>query len=368
MDRQIEIAVDASSWPHGRAPTAQLLALSGIRQFNVFDILCHIAFRTRPPIQLGFDLADYWPWLRYAPALHGDMFLRLRPEWTDLDSHQKTILSDDFGVGVSSYFLTEALQLSSMVNTQYFIEAYPQLAALGPAGGKRGPRKSPDYIGVDGNGYYHVIECKGTQSDHATQGQQLATGVPQKKNVSFTNVQTGEALVAGVFVPQAFSQERAKLKIVDPELEEGQVKVTASRDELVHALTEIEIASSLNLAGMPAVGTFALKREQRPSGPNDYIDVETRGRDRSPDGEETIGTRARVFFNPSGESGAATDDRLAIEVTVSMPARTVDQVKSERVSESVVAETRKSNWRYTTIGQDRLVIAPTGLRFAFRVY
>jgi hypothetical protein len=96
--RNIKVSVNKSSWPNA-TPPSDIMNLPSIWQADVGIALLNTALWTRPPRYTGFDLADFWAWLRYMRAFADTPDLRLRQEWQDLDPHQKTILSDEVGVG-----------------------------------------------------------------------------------------------------------------------------------------------------------------------------------------------------------------------------------------------------------------------------
>ena len=118
MLRNLEIVVDSQSWAPKRVPR-ELLSCAGPRQVNVLVALIYTALVTRPPTVHGFHLSDYWAWLRYQPAIAATNDLRLRAEWDTVDSHQKTVLSDELGVGFTTQFITEALNCSEFTDTVY---------------------------------------------------------------------------------------------------------------------------------------------------------------------------------------------------------------------------------------------------------
>jgi hypothetical protein len=107
----VPIQIDSSTWTP-RTPPAQLLKWHGkSKKLSVGAALLHTALRTRPPSSTGIELADYWAWLRYGPAIDSDRRLGLRAAWDGIDPHQKTILSDDLGMGFTTYFLNSNLRV-----------------------------------------------------------------------------------------------------------------------------------------------------------------------------------------------------------------------------------------------------------------
>jgi len=261
FDRSIDIILSRGTWTGGRQPPPTLLALSGSRNVDMRQAFAEINRRTAPPLSRGFTLAECWAWFRYFPALADRQDLRLREEWTDLDPHQKTILSDDFGVGITMLLLGEALDLTSVCQTGYFLSQVQAGEAYLKRSGRRGPSKSPDFVALDRAGSYHVIECKGTQSDRATLRNQLSGGIAQKQNIVLAKLTRGESLVAGCFVPQWTSQEAACLEIWDPEPYRP-IQIDLEVEDVIEILMRGQLASQLHSVGLPTLGNRVAQRER----------------------------------------------------------------------------------------------------------
>jgi len=63
-----------------------------------------------------------WAFVRYFFAVTNDNDLRLTPDFQSIDAHQKTILSDDFGMGFTMHWLAQRLNLIAACDGRYFIE------------------------------------------------------------------------------------------------------------------------------------------------------------------------------------------------------------------------------------------------------
>lgn len=129
--------------------------------------LIHTALWTRPPVSSGIHLSDFWAWLRYYPAIsehHTE--LRLCEEWTDIDPHQKTILSDELGVGFTTYFLAEKLGCIGFMDTSYLQKRFKNHFSS-KSKSRRGSSKSPDYVSIDSSRSLYILECKGTQTSRS---------------------------------------------------------------------------------------------------------------------------------------------------------------------------------------------------------
>jgi hypothetical protein len=159
--------------------------------------------------------------IRYISAVDlDDSSLSLRREWFDIDSHQKTILSDDWGVGFTMHWLAARLGYQTFCDGRYFIT---RLHGLGIASVERPPEtkgtfKSPDFVTLDQSGKFHLVECKGTQSNTGYLEEQLIGGSGQKRKVIFTDEenQVGQRLAAGIFAAKSGSNDRSLLAISDP--------------------------------------------------------------------------------------------------------------------------------------------------------
>ncbi|MGI1809695.1 hypothetical protein [Priestia sp. TGN 0903] len=245
IKRKIRYDIDTDSWTIRGLKIPTKLQLQSIIDIDILEVLIHIAKRTSLPVSFGFNLGDLWAWLRYLPAISPSPYLRMRSEWDEVDSHQKTILSDDMGVGFSSSILSRSLDLIFICPTNYVVKRHPSLALS--KSGKRGPDKSPDFVAVDMLGNLHVIECKGTQSSPNVLNNQLDAGFIQKHSLLDPKGIIDQRIVSGVFVPQHNSKETAIFKVADPEYQLNFSFVT--KNEIIDTIILGEISSSLRLLG-----------------------------------------------------------------------------------------------------------------------
>ena len=182
--------------------------------------LMFTALWTRPPVRYGFSLADCWAWLRYFPAIAPTPDLRLCDEWTTLDPHQKTVLSGDFGVGFTTWLLSQTLGFTKYSDTLWVVNTLAPGAFRLASTASRGPRKSPDYIAESITGELSVLECKETQTSRASLVAALGRGIPQKANLQAIGATPlRHSLVAGLFIPQFHNSESAVIMVADPDWE-----------------------------------------------------------------------------------------------------------------------------------------------------
>lgn len=260
--RSVDLRVETGTWT-GTPPT-EVITLSSKASVSLStDIALLItALVTRPPEVYGFSLADAWAWLRYRPAFSYTADLRLKTEWEDIDPHQKTILSDEVGMGFTVYLCAEELDFTIIANTQYFLRVVtPKGFYLGRSQ-KNGPRKSPDFVALDSQGRVNVLECKGTQQSRKALHTLIESGVQQKSNLK-TRAGSGvhHSLVVGLFVPQFSNQEEALLHVRDPKLplvEDTLQRITVAQQTI--GITQIALAQHFGLMGLQSIANALANR------------------------------------------------------------------------------------------------------------
>ena len=175
---------------------------------------------TMPDLLSPASPARFWAWLRYflAPAPTDD--LRLRMVFAGLDPHLKGILSDDFGVALSTQWLFDRFGgFTDIVDGRRFMVQFDYLLPkrTKPAAAKVGPTKAPDFVIKDIAGKWHVLECKGTQSGRAKRDEYLDNALSQKSMIQITGRLRGERLAAGLAIANERSKEQTQMRIVDPD-------------------------------------------------------------------------------------------------------------------------------------------------------
>lgn len=252
IPRSINIELIANTWPKSTLPAA----LSGVGTTDTIDVaavLNLIGVLTTPPLSGGASLSELWAFVRYLFAITSDSELRLTAEFLDMDPHQKTILSDDFGMGFTMHWLAQRLDFVAACDGRYFIENHLHRIGATYSGGtaKRGLGKSPDFIVYDRTGRFHVVECKGTQSSLAYRNKQLReSGMAQKRTVEFPAALAGERLCAGIFIAGPDGDETS-MRVVDPEPENKYVVRDDQLSESSEAIAQGFLAKQLRSAGFP---------------------------------------------------------------------------------------------------------------------
>ncbi|WP_213132670.1 hypothetical protein [Citrobacter sp. FP75] len=249
MKKNITVTIDSNSFPNG-----QVQYYNPLLKVNKIDVNCmliHTALWTRPPKLTGFHLSDFWAWLRYFPAFSKTSTdLRLRKEWKDIDPHQKTILSDEIGVGSTTFTLIDTLGFQGFIDAIYVLETL-NLTHLLLKKSKNGKGKTPDYIGLDNFGRVVALECKGTQNKIKDLHKAITKGVDQKENLTKNPAgQIKIGLVGGVFIPQFDNPESALIHFRDPDWNEfNKIISEVNPQDLTKAIIRGAVIKQLYLAG-----------------------------------------------------------------------------------------------------------------------
>ncbi|MCC8620116.1 hypothetical protein [Xanthomonas vesicatoria] len=253
MIKQIDVHKDSS---HGTAKLHPSLPTFMNWDCEMLSALLVTGILTTPIQASAFSLAQFWPWMRYLPALDHAANLRLRPEWTDLDSHQKTLLSDDFGLGLTSYFLIDKYDFTHFGDTTRVLKTVlKDFAALAKDPKKKGPAKSPDFIALDANDHFHILECKGSQDSQSKLSEAIANGIQQKNNISNCSPNLFlSSMVGGIFVPQFSSSESARIVFADPTPDELRQLENVDPKELAAAVRRDFFSRCLTFAGLQTTG------------------------------------------------------------------------------------------------------------------
>jgi hypothetical protein len=246
--REIVVEIDASTWQKTPVPP-ELKRAAGKHSFDVGEALHMLGTLTMPNILSPASPALFWAWLRYylAPAPTGD--LRITMDFADLDPHQKGILSDDFGVAISTKWLNDRYGGLKIVDGRRFLLQFPQhLRKKRTSKAKVGPGKCPDFVMRDATGRWHILECKGTQTLRH-QAASLKTGFQQKHAIQLVGLVKGEQLVASLFIANEQGASPTNLKVIDPE--EGIIRLTENQaEEMDEKADRVALARALGAIGL----------------------------------------------------------------------------------------------------------------------
>lgn len=252
MKKILKISHDPSTWPPGNPPAPGLVSHCGAGvSIDAFGALLMTSVVTRPPSIGRFHLSDFWAWIRYFHALSQTNDLRLSSAYLDLDPHQKTILSDDWGMGFATFVLSNALSVQGWAQTNDLVRLHPKAFQL-TSRGKRGPAKSPDFVGITPKGSLVILECKGSQG-LATLPTILSNGRPQKRSlIVHPSLQVEETLVSGLYIAAQGSRISSELIFIDPPIIRSEEFSSATIDsaEIRRTIFRHQLASTLMLMGL----------------------------------------------------------------------------------------------------------------------
>lgn len=252
MDRALKVIVDHKTWPAGTPAPSTFPLVPQLHDVNIPALLLIVGYITTPAHAYGISLSSYWAWVRYLHAISNDADFRITTSFADLDAHQKTILSDDFGMGAPLLWLMSALPFDLVCDGRYFIERHAAtFGAVTTAAGKRGPQKSADFVFRDLRGIWHVLECKGTQSGARYRTRQMASALDQKRTIYFPSQPASQNLACGLSIGIE-AQSSSDLLVMDPTPAEGDVLRVEDLAVAQDAATRAMAARALRLAGYEA--------------------------------------------------------------------------------------------------------------------
>jgi len=250
--RTIAVEVDPTTWGRKTIPP-QLAGVSGTCTIDLAEAFHTLGMLTMPNLLSPASPALFWAWLRYYLAPTGSRDLRITMDFSDLDPHQKGILSDDFGVALSTQWLIDRLGgYRQIVDGRRFANQFQHLLRQRrKLKAKVGPSKAPDYVIHDISGKWHVLECKGTQTGRGYQQKVLQTAVAQKHAIDITGRNKGEQLAASLFVAHEKEKSATHLRVIDPDDDPPLIHLTAdNEDEMEMKANRLVVAQALGSIGL----------------------------------------------------------------------------------------------------------------------
>jgi hypothetical protein len=251
--KTISVDVAANTWLRPTTVPHQFAGASDRQPIDLASAFLMLGTLTTPDLLSPASPARFWAWLRYflAPAPTND--LRITMDFAGLDPHQKGILSDDFGVAVSTQWLYDRFGgFADIVDGRRFILQFSHLlpTSTKPRNAKVGPTKAPDFVIKDNSGKWHVLECKGTQSGRGWRNQFLRNALSQKQVIQIVGSMRGERLAAGLAISNEDDKHPTEMRIVDPD---GDPLITIGdqqSDEIDLAAHRIAIARAFGTVGL----------------------------------------------------------------------------------------------------------------------
>jgi hypothetical protein len=251
--RTLDVDVDISTWPRGVTIPPAFSRAPQAHSMNLASAFLMLGTLTMPDLLSPASPARLWAWLRYflAPAPTPD--LRITMDFAGLDPHQKGILSDDFGVALTTQWMYDRLGgFADIIDGRRFMVKFAHLMPprTKPKTAKVGPGKAPDFVIQDLRGKWHVLECKGTQSGPATRDTFLRNAFAQKNTIQIVGALRGERLAAGVALSTEQDRHSSDMRVIDPD---GDPLITLGDDqaeEMNAAAHRIAVARALGMVGL----------------------------------------------------------------------------------------------------------------------
>jgi len=193
-----------------------LAALQGRRDWNLraIDLLHKIGFLTTPGWTNMARLSASWATRRYFWAIAEPSAqvssLRLSNDARRMDFHQKTLLSDEFGIGMAGLLIETFFGAGSFVDMSIALNDPTRFQDIEQEGDAQ-----PDYLmwGDIDNSPYYVVECKGTQSDRNTSYDQMRRGLEQVPSIV---IGAGPRPVVTIVVATCMLEDRTEVFVLDP--------------------------------------------------------------------------------------------------------------------------------------------------------
>lgn len=370
MQKDINVRVDTIFGVAQLLPGLQA-AVAGNNPWKA-DMLAALlvtAILTSPPRYRPFNQNTFWAWLRYAPAIslrHPE--LRLRRAWSEIDPHQKTILSDEFGMGIPALYLMQKFGFEDFTDTRYLLNRLLPGVVSPAAMAKNGAAKLPDFIAIDSLNRLHILECKGTQSN-ASFGQALSRGVQQKNNLSNAGIFTS-IMVSALFIPQFQDSQAPELLFIDPELDEV-LRLLAERVDPERLRLEIRLqalAKALSAAGLWQMASGIGGGAVRPDSA-EYVRSLGRGELRASGFELSKGhwiRQVQVRMLEPLDTGNMTGDEEALEpvdtyLKISIPDPLMREVSEAVRTDGRIVEVPLMNWVAQSLRNKHLAAPPLQL-------
>jgi hypothetical protein len=253
--RTLAIQVDADSWQNKPLPP-QLQRVSVSETIDVGGALHMLGTLTMPNMFSPASPALFWAWLRYYRALAAASDLRITIDFSDLDPHQKGILSDDFGVALSTQWVADRLgPFTHMIDGRRFANQFTRLLRKKhKSKAKVGTSKAPDFVMRDTAGKWHVLECKGTQSSRDYQRRVLKTALAQKRAIQLFGSIQGQQLASSLYIAHENERSGSSMRVIDPEEDDPLIRLTEQQaGEMEAKASRLAVAQALGSIGLNEV-------------------------------------------------------------------------------------------------------------------
>jgi hypothetical protein len=173
-------------------------------------LLQRVGWVTTPAVENLADICSYWAYIRYlwafkTPVNPGDK-LRLSDVARSIDFHQKSLMSDQIGVGMAAVLMGDYLEAPIATDVD--------IALKNPVWQMtKDDDAAPDYLFFDeSRTKLFVVECKGTQTTRSASLRQLRRGTEQVPTLKFKKRPRPPSLV----VATCLAKGGTRVLVLDP--------------------------------------------------------------------------------------------------------------------------------------------------------
>jgi len=214
-DRIIKLRNNGKNIPPMKNNLAIVPRFSPERPVNIspFQLLHAIGQITTPPIQNLVEFCSTWAIVRYIwafriPTSSTIEDLRLSDEAREIDFHQKGLLSDQVGVGMAKFLMTNFMGVNKSVDVDYALNDRAKYANIQPTG-----TTIPDYLFHDDSFInLYIVECKGNQTSRKSAYNQMRRGTEQVPSITFPNSKRYTSLI----IATCMLSDCTEIYILDP--------------------------------------------------------------------------------------------------------------------------------------------------------
>lgn len=273
-------------------PPAVVQAVAGVNPIDIrpVDLLRKIGDLTTPSDVNMASLSASWATRRYFWAIDEPKGnrpkFRLSEDARKMDFHQKTLLSDEFGIGFGGLVLERCFQAEQAIDVSAALEDPEQYQGITQSGAPQ-----PDYLMWNPlpNSPYYVVECKGCQTKRDVALNQIRRGLEQVPSLVFAGGRPVNTLVVATLMRVS----ETTVFIVDPPEppnDDDDIVNDRSRfsertgknawrinnpDEFSNVAWEVKQTKLLNWAGQFASASAVARRRGRVTLAEDAADLET---------------------------------------------------------------------------------------------
>lgn len=187
-----------------------------LARMRPLDLLHAIGRITTPIMPNLVDLSATWAIYRYVWAFsQSSPRLSLSQTATEIDFHQKGLLSDEIGIGTAYWLMVNYFGVTTPpidVDVALRNERAARVIGIPPVAQAGGQSSMPDYIFALPGGEYAVIECKGTQSSRSSALDQIRRGLEQVPSIIFPGRRKAREFVISTLI----TDKQTEVRIVDP--------------------------------------------------------------------------------------------------------------------------------------------------------